>query len=113
MRKPFSQDEIEFIRFLKNESSERSTKLRTKAAKADHELNSNLYVNVEYIYDYITKLTENINTLTTAIDKLPTTQEFKDAKNELKQIVKGEAVITKKEMNGYKKHEKRLGYVYG
>jgi hypothetical protein len=116
MRKPFSQDEIEFIRFLKNESSERSTKLRTKAAKADHEfyqINSNLYVNVEYIYDYITKLTENINTLTTAIDKLPTTQEFKDAKNELKQIVNGEAVITKKEMNGYKKHEKRLGYVYG
>jgi hypothetical protein len=120
MKKAYTQDEIDFIKFLKNESSERSRKLRTKADKplpiGDHEfyrINSNLYVNVEYIYDYITKLTENINILTTTMGKLPTRQEFKDAKNELKQIVKGEAVITKKEMNEYKKREKRLGYLYG
>jgi hypothetical protein len=84
MKKPFSQDEIEFITFLKNESSERGKKLRTKADKpllvGDHDLyqiNSNLYVNIEYVYHYITKLTENINALTTASDKLPAKQEFK------------------------------------
>jgi hypothetical protein len=94
MKKPFSQDEIEFIRFLKNESTKRGKKLRTKADRlllvGDHDfyqINTNLYVNIEYIYDYITKLTENINALTTAIDKLPAKQEFKDTKRELKQIV--------------------------
>ena len=120
MKKPFSQDEIEFIKFLKNESSERAKKLRTKADKpllvGDHDfyrINSNLYVNIEYIYDYLTKLTENINTLTAAIDKLPAKQEFKDTKSELKQIVREKATFTKKEMKEHKKYEKRIGYAYG
>jgi hypothetical protein len=120
MKKPFSQDEIEFIKFLKNEGNERSGKLRNKADEplhiSDHDfyqINSNLYVNVEFIYDYIMKLTENMNALTTAIDNLPTKQEFKDAKHELKQIVRGKATPTKKEMNEYKRRENRMGYVYG
>jgi GTP-binding protein EngB required for normal cell division len=120
MKKPFSQDEIEFIRFLKNESAERCKKLRTKADRpllvGDHDfyqINSNLYVNIEYVYDYITKLTENINVLTTAIDKLPAKQEFKDTKRELKQIVREKATFTKKEMKDHKKYEKRIGYAFG
>src|SRR5438093_10819605 len=114
MKKPFSQDEIEFIKFLKNESSERAKKLRTKADRTllvgDHDfyqINSNLYINIEYVYHYITKLTENINTLSTAIHKLPAKQEFKDTRRELKQIVTEKATFTKKEMKEHKKYEKR------
>jgi hypothetical protein len=117
---PFPKDKTALVKFMKNECFEKKRNLGVKAKdqvknsleQSLYEMNSNIYAHLWLFYGYIDEITESINTLTIAIDKLPT-EYSKAAKEELKHVVKEASTLTKQDIKEYKEHEKRTKHIYG
>jgi preprotein translocase subunit Sss1 len=103
------QYQIDGVRALKRYAEIRQEKPQWEASKLSRTMDANLFM----IYGFLEDVMTNMNILERAMEKSATKEEFRQAKNELKRVIKEAGKPSREEIAKHKRIEKHARHVYG